>query len=407
MTESARGLLARSPALTALLGARALSVVGDGIGTVALVIYVVHTRGSGSGVGLLLLVVALPSLLSPLTGVVADRYDRRLVLATTELAQGLIAIVIVAWLPSFGLLLLLVYARAMAATVGEPAGRSAVPSLVDDGDLTRANALLGGVRQVADVLGPLFGGLLVAAGGVRAGLAVDAGSFFIAAPLLLRLPALPPRGADATGPNRPTVRMQSGEGLRYVVHDPVTRAAAVGFFLIGFTAADDVALPFLAHTLGAGDIGVGLLYAAAAFGLVVGYLWLVRSAAGRSVTTSIVLGAALLGIGNGLTGVAQWIALAVVFQIVRGVGAALFDANIQTMLQRSVAPELLGRVMANVYGAVNVAAAIAVVLGGLLLDLTSARVVLVSAGAVGVVASGAVFALLRNRRLQCGGSGSG
>jgi MFS family permease len=397
MTEPARGLLTRAPAFAALLGARALSVVGDGIGTVALVIYVVHTRGSGAGVGLLLLVVALPSLLSPLTGVVADRFDRRLVLATTELAQGVIAIVIVVWLPSFVPLLLLVYARALAATIGEPAGRSAVPMLVDGADLTRANALLGGVREVAQVLGPLFGGLIVAAGGVRAGLAVDAASFFVAVPLLLRLPALVARPADDAEPARPRIRTQSGEGLRYVVHDPVARAAAIGFFLVGFTAADDVALPFLAHTLGAGDVGIGLLYAAAAFGLVLGYLSLVRSATSQSVTTGLVLGAALLGIGNGLTGLAQWIALAAVFQIVRGTGAALFDANVQTMLQRSVAPELLGRVMANVYGAVNVAAAIAVVLGGLLLDITSARVVLVSAGAVGLAASGAVAVLLRNR----------
>jgi MFS family permease len=397
MAEPRRGLAKRSPAFAALLGARALSVVGDGIGTVALVIYVVHTRGSGSGVGFLLLVVALPSLLSPLTGVVADRFDRRAVLASTELAQGVIAIVIVVWLPSFVVLLLLVYARALAGTIGEPAGRSAVPSLVGDDDLSRANALLGGVREVAQVFGPLLGGLIVAAGGVRAGLAVDAASFFVAVPLLLRLPRLSVRAADATAGDRPRIRTQSGEGLQYVVHDPVARAAAVGFFLVGFTAADDVALPFLAHTLGAGDVGIGLLYAAAAFGLVLGYLSLVRSATGRSVTTGIVLGAALLGIGNGLTGVAQWIALAVVFQIVRGTGAALFDANVQTMLQRSVAPELLGRVMANVYGAVNVAAAIAVVIGGLLLDVTSARVVLVCAGAAGLIASGAVYGLLRNR----------
>src|SRR5262249_5363288 len=73
MTEPKRRARSRSPAFTALLTARALSVVGDGIGTVALVVYVVHTRGSGAGVGLLLLVVALPSFLSPLTGVVADR----------------------------------------------------------------------------------------------------------------------------------------------------------------------------------------------------------------------------------------------------------------------------------------------------------------------------------------------
>jgi MFS family permease len=344
---------------------------------------------------LLLLVVALPSLLSPLTGVVADRFDRRAVLAVTELVQGAIAVVIVAWLPSFPMLLVLVYLRSLAATVGEPAGRSAVPMLVDDGALTGANALLGGVREVAQVLGPLFGGVIVAASGVRAGLAVDAVSFFVAAPILFRLPKLvPARAVDAppAGFGR-----QSGEGLRYVFHDPVARAAAIGFFLVGFTAADDVALPFLARSLGAGDAGIGLLYAAAAFGLVLGYFWLVRTVSGVSVTTGIVVGAALLGIGNGLTGLAQWMALAVVFQIVRGTGTALYDANVQTLLQRSVAPELLGRVMANVYGAVSVAAAIAVVAGGVLLDATSVRTVLVVAGAIGVAASGAALLLLRDR----------
>src|SRR5690242_6513155 len=138
MDEPRRGLLARSPALAALLAARSLSLVGDGIGTVALVVLVLRVRGTGTSVGLLLLVVALPSLFSPLTGVVADRYDRRNVMAACEFLQGVVAVAIVVWLPSFGWLLVLVFARATAATVAEPAGRSAIPMLVPESDLTGA-----------------------------------------------------------------------------------------------------------------------------------------------------------------------------------------------------------------------------------------------------------------------------
>ncbi len=77
-----------------------------------------------------------------------------------------------------------------------------MPALVDDADLPAANAILSGLRQGGEVLGPLLGGLIVAAGGVRAGLAVDALTFLVSVPLLLRLPRMPasPAPAPASAP---------------------------------------------------------------------------------------------------------------------------------------------------------------------------------------------------------------
>ena len=107
----------RSAAFNALLVARSLSWVGDGIANVALVIYVQRVEGSGSAVGLLLLMTMLPSCLAPFTGVVVDRFDRRRVLVAGEAVQAVLALVVVVWLPGLAPLLVLIFLKSVAATV--------------------------------------------------------------------------------------------------------------------------------------------------------------------------------------------------------------------------------------------------------------------------------------------------
>ena len=376
--------LARTPQFTALLAARAVSLVGDGIGALALVVHVEATEGTGTAVALLLLAASLPRLLSPVAGTVADRFDRRLVLAGGELGQGLLLAIAVAWLPPLPVLFALLLAKGAIVAVAEPAALSAVPALVADDDLPAANALLGGVRQGGEVLGPLLGGLVVAAGGVRAGLAVDALTFLVSVPLLARVPRLPPEPTDEA---RPGVLAEARAGLAYALRNPVTRPLTIGFLLVGLGAGDDVALPFLARLLGAGEPGIGALYAAVGAGLVLGYIGLAGPIRRLAPGAGLVWGATVAALGNVLTGLSPALLAAVAFQMVRGAGIAAYETMLQTTLQRTVPRHLLGRVSANAYGAVNVAACIGLVAAGPLLDATSARVVLVASGAVGLVAA--------------------
>jgi MFS family permease len=396
VADKRAALISRSPAFAALLSARALSLVGDGVGNLALIVYVQSTNGTGIAIGLLLLVASLPALLSPVTGVFSDRVDQRRLLAACEIAQCLLVVVILVWLPPLGPLLVLLFLKATTATIADPAARSAVPALVHDTDLVAANAMLGGLRQLADVIGPLLGGVLVATVDVRGALGVDAISFVVGAVLLLRLPPLRPALLDVdqtTG-----VLGASWAGLRYVASHPVARAAAIAFFLIGLSAADDVALPFLVRDFGAGDVGIGAIYAAGAAGMVLGFVVLLRITRAVSPVRGFVVGAAVSGLGNSLTGIAPAIALAIGFQLVRGLGNAFVETNLQTLLQRSVERPMLGRVFANVYGAVGVAAAMSVVLGGVLLDATSPGTVLVVAGLLAIAASVVAAVLLRSAR---------
>jgi MFS family permease len=86
-------------------------------------------------------------------------------------------------------------------------------------------------------------------------------------------------------------------------------------------------------------------------------------------------------------------------QAVRGIGIAALDVAVNTIIQRTVRPDLLGRVFGSLYGAVGVAAAVSYVGGGLLLDATSASLTLVIAGAGGLIVTAVVSLALAGQEV--------
>src|ERR671928_313586 len=72
-----------------------ISFVGDAISMVALVVLVVQITGSAAAVGGALVARLLPTLASPLAGVLADRFDRRVILVASDLARAALVLGIV------------------------------------------------------------------------------------------------------------------------------------------------------------------------------------------------------------------------------------------------------------------------------------------------------------------------
>jgi MFS family permease len=380
-----------------LWSARAVSFLGDSLALVALMLHVASTTGQALAVALLLLAGDFaPALLGPLTGTVADRLERRGVMVACELLQGALMVGVALWLPSLPLLLVLVGLRAVAGQVFQPASRAAVPALVPGDDLERANAAIGVATNGGETLGPLVAALLLPVLGVRGVLLVDAASFLVSALLLGFLPAMVAGGQGAAGP-RGSFLADAGTGLRYLWGQATVRAVAVGYFaVVACTGIDDVALVFLATgTFGAGAAVVGLLLAAVGIGLLAGYALLARSRGRIPMTVLLLAGFAVSSAGNLLTGLAWAVAAAFALQAVRGLGIAAMDVAATTLIQRIVPPRLLGRVFGSLYGGIGVAAALAYLLGGLLLDRTTPRVAFVAAGAAGLLATGSTALALR------------
>ena len=412
-----RALMRGNPAFGRLWTARLLSFAGDSVGLIALMLYTAEHFGSGLAVALLLIAGDfVPSLVSPLAGAVSDRVGKRAVMVSCELVQGVIVAVIALALPGLPLLLLLVGLQACVAAVFQPASRAAVPGLVADSDLERANAAIGFGTNGMDGFAPLAGAVLLAWLSVRDLLLVDTATFAVSAVLLVSLPALlaqPSAGETPAGgpPGGPALRAgarrllaDAGEGLAYLWHDKLMRVITLVFCaVVLFNAVDDVALVFLArHTLRGSNSAASLVYAGAGLGMLAGFGLLARTGQRAAMPMLIVAGYAVCSLGNLLTGTAPVILAALGFQVVRGLGIAAMDVGHNTLIQRVVPARLLGRAFGNFYGAVGAAAGVSYIFGGLLLDATNPRVTLIVAGSGGLAAA-ALAAILVPRALRSSG----
>ena len=392
-------LLRESPAFRRLWLSRFVSFVGDSLALVALILYVAEHTDEGFAVaGLLLAGDFAPTLLAPWTGALADRVDMRRLMIACEVLQAVAVIAMAVSLDWLAVVFALVVARSiLAATIG-PAARSGVSRIVADADLEAANAVLGFGTFGFEAVGAAMAAALVPLIGTRGALLVDAGTFVVSALVLVGLPVLAPAGdgLDATGVT--SWHRDALDGVRELFVDPLVRAVVLGFgAFVVFIGMDDVALVYLGREeLHSGSTGTALLYAGAGVGLFVGFL-LITKPRGWSPLGLFVGGLAVTAAGNLMTGLAWATYAAFAMQVVRGLGVSAVDVGTSTLLQRRVPPDRLGRTFANLFGVIGCAAGLSYVAGGLLLNVTSPRVVLVVAGLGGLVAAGSTAVVARGR----------
>jgi MFS family permease len=389
-------LLFRNPAFGRFFAARACSYIGDGIAAVALILLVQSRHGTGVAVGALLLAQSLPRLLGPLAGSLADRLPARRLMVGCDLGQAVIYAAIALLAPPLSALLVLVVGSACLQTVFAPAGAAALPRLVAEADLLAANARFGSAFNLQVAVGPLLGGVLVAAFSTDEAILVNAASFLVSALLLAGVPQL----AERIDVEDRGVLAATGDGLAYVWGNPVVRTICLAlFFGVAFGAMDNVALVFLAReTLGVGATGFGALNAAFGVGMIAGSLMLARAGASRDSALLFLGGLAFTGLGLVLTGLAPALVFAIGFQALAGIGNGIDNVAQITLLQQIVPAPMQGRVYGVVSTAAFAGAGIASLVGGVLLDLTSPRLVFVVAGA-GLIAVCALAApTLRSSR---------
>src|SRR5215216_5054705 len=182
MNGSGDSLLGNGRFLRLWVG-QGISFVGDAVSMVALVVLIVQITGSATAVGGALVARLLPTLASPLAGVLADRLDRRVILVASDLARAVLILGMV-FARDLVVLYVLAFLMGLARTFFNPTIRAAFPSVVGGGDLTRANALISGTFSTSIMVGPALGGLLVASIGVDAAFLLDAATYVISAAFL-------------------------------------------------------------------------------------------------------------------------------------------------------------------------------------------------------------------------------
>jgi MFS family permease len=366
-----------------------ISFVGDAVSMVALVVLVVQITGSGSAVGGALIARLLPTLASPLAGVLADRLDRRIVLIASDIARAVLVLGMV-FTRDLIFLYALAFLMGLARTFFNPTIRAAFPSVVGEGDLTRANALISGTFSVSIMAGPALGGLLVASSGVNAAFLLDAITYLVSAAFLSRIPLPRLRRGDGEG-----FGQELRTGLSYLAGARVPLAIVVGAFLTILTiSATAPAEVFLAkETFDAGDAGYGLLVSLWGGGMVLGSA-LAAVLGGRVGLISLyflsIFAAAIALVGTGL---APTFALALGALTVAGISNGIDNVTTDTILQKQVPDTLLGRVFSARFLGYSVGEALAYLTGGLIVDSLGARSTYLLAGAA-TAAAGLLILLI-------------
>ena len=389
------GLFRRNPALSRLLAGEFISGVGDWLYLVAIMVVVYAESESAVLLGVIGAARILPYvLLSVPAGMVADRFDRRMVLLVTDVARGAIMLLLAASValeaPTLALVALSILAACFSTFFG-PAIGSLIPSLVDEDDLGPANSAWATLDNVAFIIGPALAGLLIAGGGLVVAFLLNAASFTVVAVILWRMRT----------PRPPAVAI----GAPAVEHEPagswrqLARPLAGPFILDSATSLVSGAISVLTvlialDVLSAGEAGTGYLNAATGVGGVV------AGVAGgallaRRLEIPLLIGGVLGGIGLAWLAVSADLLVAMVAIGVAVAGVLLLDIVNTTLIQRIVPDHLRGRAMGALQTSSAILYALGSLLGPILADASGLGTVLIGAAALTALGVGAALVLAR------------
>ncbi len=355
---------------------------------------------ANTAVGVAVLSFSLPAVLvSPLSGVVADRFDRRSVLIATNALRGLAVIgllfVEARWAPL--LALLVVYALAFASgTVGQffgPALWSLLPNVVPSGRLVQANALFNLTFTASQLAGfAIIGPLVIKLVGVRTVLGATVALFAVSTVLSLLLPRVPvERHPGLVGRVLiAQVWYEMVEGIRLAAGHRVLRKA------IGYLAVA-TATYLVVAALGPGYVtqvlelpkediaylvlpaGLGVLFGTVIVDRVTRWLGIERTADVALVVGGLLL-VALAELPETLGRGPAEVAGAVVLAALLGLADGLVRAPAQTLLQAEAPERARGRVFAVFFTVSNSVAFLPVFGAGALSDAFGVTTVLLGLG---------------------------
>lgn len=254
----------------ALWAAELLSVVGDQLARVALSVLVFERTNSAGLTALTYALTYLPDLVGgPLLSGLADRFPRRTVMVTTDLARVvLVGCMAIPGIPIALIAVLLVVAR-LCNSPFSAAQAATLPTVLDGDRYVIGQTVRQITNQTAQLAGFAGGGAVVALLGTSQALAADALTFLASAALIgFGVRARPAASPDGDGPR--SVLQQLGAGARIIWRDPRLRSLVGLAWLAGFVIVPEgLAAPYAAE-IGEGTVAVGLLLAAHPAGIVIG-----------------------------------------------------------------------------------------------------------------------------------------
>lgn len=383
------------------------SVIGDWAFAVAFSVYA-YTNGGATALGVVSVVrYVTMAVLAPFVATIADRFDRRLVMVSADLLRVVLvlaaAMVVLVDGPAPPVYVLSILVG-IVGLVFRPAQAAILPSLATTPtQLSAANVASSTINSVGFFVGPAVAGLLLAVADLGVVFVFDALTFVWSALMVMGVHRVTgaPAGDDLPIESDTEEEVGGrfagvGDGYRAILGNRDLRLIVLLYvaqtIVAGCSVVYEVAIAL--DLLGLEDSGLGLLNSALGIGGVIGgFVALVLSQRGR-LARDFGTGVALWATPLLLVVAFPTLPSALIAMMLIGVGNSLVDVNAETIIQRLVPDDVLGRV----FGALDSAAIGGMALGAGLMPLLISTVGL-RTGLLGIALAVTALVLVSTRGL--------
>ncbi len=286
---------------------------------------------------------------APFGGAIADRIDRRYVLAGAALVKGItalgLAFVAVDGIDSVWPVIALLAVAGAMTSFELPSSQALIPDVIGPKDAMNGIAVCSVGLRAISAFGALTGGFLLELYGAPVAFLTSALLHWVAATIVIRL-RVPSRPIHPDTPRRSFVA-DTKEGLRIMASLPTVRALLVMTLLVEVLCFSHASvLPVLARDrLGLDESDLGTLTAMGGFGSFLGALCLAGMSEYRRKGLMVIVVAALYGASILALGLSDLFMLSIVVITIVGMMAAMFDALQWGLLQANVPDAMRGRVL--------------------------------------------------------------
>ena len=352
-----------------------VSVLATNMTQFALTIWVFELTGSVTALGLVQVFFVTPFLLiSPIAGVMVDRYDRKLMMMVSDLTAGLatIAILILSAMGSLEVWHLYMAAifQGLGNTFQWPAYSAAITTMLDKKQYGRANGMMSLIEAGPGVVAPLLAGALLPIVKLTGILFIDVATFLLAIGLLLVVHIPQPQSTQEGEQAQGNVWKEALYGFKYIFERPGL-VGLLTVFLIGnlFSGIQFTLLPpMILSRTGNDSVILGSVQSAGALGALIGGVLMSMWGGFKRRIHGVLLGWVLASLPLTFLGIGRDLSVWIPAMLLGALFFPLINSSSQAIWQAKVAPDLQGRVFSSRRLIAWVTMPITPIIAGLLAD---------------------------------------
>ena len=367
--------LSGMPGFTVVWVGQIVSVMATNMTQFALTIWVFELTGSVTALGLVQVFFITPFLLiSPIAGVMVDRYNRKLMMMVSDLTAGMATVAILV-LQAMGMLEVWhLYVAAIFQGLGNtfqwPAYSAAISTMLDKKQYGRANGMMSLIEAGPGVVAPLLAGALLPIVKFTGILLIDVATFILAVILLLLVYIPQPQRTQEGEQAQGNVWKEAFYGFQYIFARPGL-VGLLTIFLVGnlFSGIQLTLLPpMILSRTGNDSIILGSVQSAGALGAVIGGVLMSIWGGFKRRVHGVLLGWVLASLPLIFLGIGTDLSVWIPAMLMGTLFFPLINSSSQAIWQAKVAPDLQGRVFSSRRLIAWVTMPITPVIAGLLAD---------------------------------------